>query len=213
VRFQPAHVAGGDFYELARLSPDEYALFIADVSGHDLSMSFVTGALKALTASFLNEVLSPEETMIQLNASLNRFLTEGRYVSACYARFCKSRGTVDIINAGHPCPFFQPLGQPPVPVALAGDVLGMFEMIRCGSEHLTVQPGDRLFLFTDGLTDGLAENANHRGTLYGLRLLQQAVHQGRAKTVNAVVHETVARVLGPRDAVVADDIVFLGLEF
>jgi phosphoserine phosphatase RsbU/P len=211
VRFQPASVAGGDFYEITRLSADEVALFVADVSGHDLSMPFVTGALKALTASFLNEVLSPDETLIQLNASLRRFLTEGRYVSACYARYSTLNGTVDVVNAGHPCPLFQPLGQSPAPVPLVGDVLGIFETVRCGMTRLDVKRGDRFFLFTDGLTEGLADGQS--GMLHGQTLLQKAVSLGQGSSINAVVHGTVDDLLARRTASMADDIVFLGIEF
>ncbi len=46
VRFQPAHEAGGDFYEIARLCDDEFGFLVSDVSGHDLSVPFVTGPSK-----------------------------------------------------------------------------------------------------------------------------------------------------------------------
>lgn len=214
VQFLPAHAAGGDFYEIMRLSDDELALFVADVAGHDLSMPFVTGALKALTASYLNEALSPMESMIQLNASLNRFLAPGRFVSACCARFSRSRMLVELVNAGHPYPMLQPAGEAPVHVVMVGDVLGMFEDVRFETQTVKVREGDRLFLYTDGLTEGFPDESGKKGSnLNGTRLMRQHLHDNRAETIQTAVDGLVDELLRRGGASLDDDVLVLGVEF
>lgn len=214
VEFRPAHVAGGDFYEVKRLAEDEIALFVADVSGHDLSMPFITGALKALTASFLNEVLSPVETMIQLNASLLRFLTDGRFVSACYARLSLSQMTVELINAGHPYPLLQRRGRTPEPIELVGDVLGMFDTARFETVQCDVRPGDRLFLYTDGLTEGFPDTHGRRGrALQGLARVRELLDGHGSGPLDDAVRNTVAALQREAGAVLDDDVLLMGIEF
>ena len=214
VQFRPAHVAGGDFYEFKHLSDDEVALFVADVSGHDLSMPFITGALKALTASFLSEALTPQETMIQLNASLTRFLAEGRFVSACYARFSRSRMVVDLTSAGHPYPLYQRAGELPDAVEVVGDVLGMFEMVRFDTKQLKVERGDRLFLFTDGLTEGFPDESGQNGSaLRGQTLLRECLGERNQQTIQALVKGTVDGLSDRCGNQIEDDIVLMGIEF
>lgn len=214
VVFQPAGEAGGDFYEIARLGEDEVALFVADVAGHDLSMAFVTGALKALTASFLNEALSPVEAMIQLNASLGRFLAGGRFVSACYARYHRATRVVELVNAGHPYPILQAAGEPPALVPLVGDVLGAFDVVHFDTLQLAVKPGDRLFLYTDGLTEGIATECGRMGSaLDGSTLLRSRLAETAGEPIARAVRLPVERLLTDCACGIEDDVVLLGIEF
>ena len=213
VRFQPAHVAGGDFYEIVRFSDDEIGLFVADVAGHDLSTPFVTGALKALTAGFVIEELTPQETMIQLNASLTRFLRAPCFVSATYARFSRSRMNVHVINAGHPSPLYQAAGGAAECLTPIGDVLGMFELVRFQTADLPVRPGDRLYLYTDGATEGFPDAAGRAGSaLGGLARLRASLDERHHQPLSSAIDGTVAQLLERRRGAVADDIVLLGIE-
>ena len=141
VRFEPAFEAGGDFYEIVELDEGEYGLMVADISGHDLSVAYLTGALKALTASFTSEALSVDETMLMFNTALRKFLDPGRYATASYVKYSKNRQEIDLINAGHPWALFLPAAGRPHYIELSGDILGMHETISCESVRLDVRSG------------------------------------------------------------------------
>ncbi|MBN1491246.1 MAG: fused response regulator/phosphatase [Phycisphaerae bacterium] len=214
IRFHPAHEAGGDFYEVARLTDDEFGLLVADVSGHDLAVPFITGALKALSATFLNESLTPQDTMLMLNGSLCRFLAEERYITACYARYSQALGQVELIGAGHPPPLHQSAGGELRYIDLTGDVLGIFDQIHCTSTSIDVRPGDRLYLYTDGLIEGYRDASGHGGhVLWGMSQLER--HAARLATVpiSTAVDSIVDGLLTECGGVATDDIVVLGIEF
>lgn len=213
VRFQPAYEAGGDFYEIARLSEDEFGFLVSDVSGHDLSVPFITGALKALAATFLNESLTPVEVLSLHNTSLLRILSDERYVTACYARYSRLLMEVEVAGAAHPAALFQPAEGEAGYVHLPGDVLGMFELGRYESRRFPVAPGDRLFLYTDGLIEGYRNSEGRCGIVRGMERLRDSLTQRRSMPIDAAVHSVVDELLSACDGMAEDDIVLMGVEF
>ncbi len=213
VRFQPAFEAGGDFYEIVRLSEDEYGVFIADVAGHDLGVAYVTGALKALSLSFMNEAMSLSETMIMLNNSLRRFLPRGVYATACYARFSSFQLNLDVINAGHPPPLLQRRDGTILPIDLVGDVLGVYDSVTFGTHSQRVESGDRVFLYTDGLVEGVPTGPRRaRRAQPGNQALVERLRTKRDRPIQETVDAVVDDFLDDVNGTNPDDIVLLGIE-
>ncbi len=213
VRFQPAGEAGGDFYELVRLSDDVLGFLVADVSGHDLSSTYITGALKALTATFTSECLSVDETMLMLNAGLYKFLDESQYVTAAYAKFYRSEMQLELVCAGHPAPLYQARDGEPEYLDLIGDALGMCEHAHFASKRLTVKSGDRLWLFTDGLIESFPDADGQLGNrLWGMEQLASRLGGRRTAPITEAVTSTVGELLDARQGSLDDDIVVIGVE-
>ena len=214
VRFTPAHEAGGDFYEITCFGEGEFGFLVTDVAGHDLSVPFITGALKALSVTFLKDGLTPLDTMTMLNASLCSFLTDERYVTGCYAKYSRERMEVELINAGHPPALFQSTERKCEFVNLAGDALGLLECCRFQTRVLQVQPGDRLFLYSDGLIEGYHDAHGRRGRpVWGMKQMQRCVESLRLKTITETVDSIVDELLDETGGMVEDDILVLGVEF
>ncbi|MBN1765807.1 MAG: fused response regulator/phosphatase [Sedimentisphaerales bacterium] len=216
VRFLPALEAGGDFYDIVQLSDNDFGFLVADVAGHDLGTAYLTGALKALTVSFTNETLSVVETFVMLNNALLKFLDTGQYATACYVKYSKANSEIDIINAGHPNPLLHLSDGSIYYTDLVGDVLGMFETITCGIQRIKVNPGDRLYMFTDGLTEGYPNAAGKTGNRsFGARRLQEQVSliNQRQFSITRSVDYIVDELLNECSGTIEDDVVVLGAEF
>jgi len=214
VRYQPALEAGGDFYEIMKLSDDSFGFFVADVSGHDLSIAYLTGALKALCAGFVCDNLSVEETAVLLNASLRRFLDPGRFATAFYVKFCRSTMTLDAVCAGHPSPLLQPVNGAEYYLDLTGHLLGVVETVTCQSTSVGVQRGDRMFLYTDGLIESYPDPEGKRGNaIHGAECLAESARRLRGRplqeAVDGIVDDLMTRTAGQ----LGDDVILLGVEF
>ena len=207
VRYESALEAGGDFYDIVRLSENSFGLLVADVSGHDLGVAYLTGALKALTASFTSDALSVQDTMVMLNSALNKFLDVGQYVTACYARVCLSEMRIDIITAGHPAPLLQsPDGQVRY-LDSVGDVLGMFDVVTFDHRSFPIQPGDRLFMFTDGLTENYPDPMGRpMSRLNGEECFASRICAVQGRPLRQVVDDVVDELLGLCGRQVGDDV-------
>lgn len=214
VRFVPAHEAGGDFYEIARFAEGQFGVLVTDVAGHDLSVPFITGALKGLVGLCLNENLTPRETMIMLNCGLTRFLSAERFVSGCYAKIDRENGEVEVASAGHPPALLLPRNGDSAYVEAVGDILGMHEQVTFETARLAVGPGDRLFLYTDGLIEGYRDEQGRQGRArYGMDRLRREVQELRASPLRTVVDTVVEKLTEECGGSVSDDVVFLGIEF
>lgn len=197
--------AGGDFYDVIPGSEGLVDYLVADASGHDLGASFWTAALKALAAEYASPVYLPPEIVGAINNSLCRVLPSGAFFTLLYARLNHRTGRLSLVSAGHP-----PLilvhsdGRPVSVVRLDGDVVGAFRDSSFGSAELTIQPGDRMFLYSDGLIE---TGGSHDE---GIRRLAQACLNRQssplAELVPAVVNEITAGIA------VIDDTLLLGIE-
>lgn len=214
VRLLTANEVGGDFYEISRLSASQLAFLVADVSGHDLTIPFVTGALKALAGFGLRECLTPSETMAIFNAGLLKILSADRYVTACYAKVNEGGKELEIINAGHPPALIQRRQGPSEYLHAVGDVLGMYEQVRFDEVSIPLEPGDRLFLYTDGLIEGYLDDQSRRGRqAYGMERFKADVEGLRSCSLVEVVDTIVQMLVAEGEGNVGDDVVLLGVEF
>lgn len=146
--------AGGDFYDVIPAGDHVVDYLVADASGHDLAASLWTASLKALAAEYASPLNLPVEIVRAMNSSLHHILPGGAFFTLIYARVNRQTGRISLVNAGHP-PAIVSRRAPGDPMILRqeGDVVGAFPDAVFGVAELTLQPGDRLFLYTDGLIE------------------------------------------------------------
>jgi sigma-B regulation protein RsbU (phosphoserine phosphatase) len=213
VRFLPANEAGGDFYDIVKLSDHEMGFFVADVSGHDLSVPYITGGLKALCATFLSEALQPTETMMLMNAALRRFLTKDRYVTACYVRYDTVQKRIEVVSAGHPAALHMTRDGNTREMDAVGDVLGMFDRVAFDSDGLSISPGDRLFLYTDGVIEAYPDSDGRLGRRrWGMQCLAEALQRCWDRSIRNTVEYVIDELLELRNGTLEDDVVLIGIE-
>ena len=157
VYYMTLHEAGGDFYEVLPISEGIFGYFVADVSGHDIKTSYLTASVKALLKQNCSPVYHPAESMRMLNDVLVEILPEAKYLTACYIRLNRKARHMTIINAGHPPPVYAPGGKDPQLIQMNGDVIGIFKEVSFMQKKIRVSPGDRFYLYSDGLIESLKD--------------------------------------------------------
>ncbi len=209
VCYLPIMEAGGDFYDVFRTAPDVFGYFVADVSGHDLGSSYTTSALKVLIQQQVNADAAPEKVMAAINSALLPVMINGKYLTACYACLDRKKFRLTFVSAGHP-PIVH-LG----PAGTAnwidgrGDILGAFETVFFQPVELEASPGDRFFLYTDGIIEGFGDRKKNRDQ--GLEQLLEACAATAGLPIDRAVDEIVNRI-SPAGSAPQDDLLLLGVE-
>jgi sigma-B regulation protein RsbU (phosphoserine phosphatase) len=197
--------AGGDFYDVIPAGEGVVDYLVADASGHDLGASLWTASLKALAAEYAGPLNLPLEIVRAINNSLCRMLPSGAFFTLLYARLNHRTGHLSLVNAGHPPAIVLHRGESDTDIVRQeGDVVGAFADAVFGVAEMTLQSGDRIFLYTDGLIE---TGGTYEEGLY--RLGRACLSQGSlalCDLVPAVVNDVTAN-LSP-----ADDLLFMGVE-
>lgn len=213
VEYHPAHIAGGDFYELLHQRDETYLLLVADVSGHDLSVPYTTGALKALTGVCFLEDRPLAAGAAALNGGLSRFLHNDLYVTSVMVLFDRATGVCEVLSAGHPPVVVQRAGGACELIELRGDVLGMFDEPRFEARRIALAPGDRIFLYSDGLLAPGANESNPLGLGSGLEWLQARLAQYGHASIEEAAAQLMAELERTHGGVPEDDVVLIGCEY
>lgn len=164
VHWQPASGVGGDAFDVALLTPECLAISISDVSGKGvpaaLLMSNVQGTIRAVARGS-----DPAAICAHLNRSLVGQISDARFVTLVLAMLDPRTRRVAYANAGHNYPVRVSRSGEATRLDRGGPVLGVLPDASYELGSLTLEPGDRLVFFTDGIveaTDGREEFGDDR---------------------------------------------------
>lgn len=208
VHYLALHEAGGDFYDVLRISEDIYGYFVADFSGHDISTGYLTSSVKGLLKQNCTQIYTPMESMNLINGVLVEILPAEKYLTACYARLNRRKGSMDIVFSGHPPVCFVPKNGPPQLVGDVGDPMGMFQSALFGLVSLSVSEGDRLYIYTDGLVES---PSTKKSWFSETGKMLDACDRARSAPIHRAPH-TVSDHLTPNREAQEDDMVILAME-
>jgi sigma-B regulation protein RsbU (phosphoserine phosphatase) len=148
---------GGDYYDVHPAGPHAYACVIADVSGKGVSAALLAALLQG---AFLLASEGPAQ-IEDVMSSINRFLTERakgeKYATVFYCTVELS-GLLRWSNAGHPKPILVRAASELISLESTGLPLGMLEVASYEVKSMQLQPGDKLVLYSDGLSEAESED-------------------------------------------------------
>ena len=160
----PAREVGGDFYDFYLIGENRLAFLIADVSGKGVPAAMFMMTAKTILSNFTESGLPVNEVFTRSNAKLCESNEAEMFVTAWEGVLDLSTGHVSFANAGHNPPLVRRAdGRWEYLKSRPGFVLAGMEEIRYKPQELNLQPGDAIFLYTDGVTE--ATNLNEE--LYG----------------------------------------------
>ncbi len=206
VRYLPAHEAGGDFYDVFPVSAKGFGYFVADVSGHDLGASFITSSLKALIRQNAGPLDGPSDALRTMNGVLRTLLAPGQHLSAAYLTLARPSGRIRLALAGHPAPLLVTAQGETFFLETDGDLLGAFANVHFKVLDMRAQPGDRIYMYTDGLIERPGFSREKGMSALAARC---------AKSCGLPLEQAVASVvegITPLGRPPEDDVVLLGIE-
>jgi len=184
--YRPSLALGGDLFNVVHWGPQTVGLYLLDASGHGVSPALRSASLSTFLRgdSLLNQVGSDDPGEILTKANTVFPLTEqGDYFTLIFARLDLRARIMTYASAGHSGAFLHRrsgeivwLNQPGLPLGFDPDNV-------YGTAELAVEPGDRLYL----LSDGLYEVPNQAGELWGRARLEETVRHMRDRSLSDVI--------------------------
>ncbi|MCP4536129.1 MAG: GAF domain-containing protein [Chloroflexi bacterium] len=201
--WRAARQVAGDFYDFFELPNQQLGLVIADVADKGMPAALFMALTRALVRAAALEETSPVAAMARVNDLLVPDAQSGMFVTAIYAVLSLETGELVYANAGHNLPLLlrshsQELEQ----LKKGGMALGVLEGVRLKEHVVSLDPGDSLIFYTDGITEAFSvENQ-----IYGEERLQatiQATNGSSAQTMLDAIDDSVDTFIG--DAIPSDD--------
>lgn len=174
----PAKEVGGDFYDFFMVDETHLSIVIADVSGKGVPAALFMVIGKTLLNDHTKPGTDLGDVFSEVNALLCRANNEGLFITAFEGVLDLVTGEFHFVNAGHELPFIARAGGAYEVYKLRpGFVLAGMEDMEYQSGSITLSPGDKIFQYTDGVTE--ATNANHE--LYGMERLSKVLAENTDK--------------------------------
>ena len=206
----PAREVGGDFYDFFLIDDDHLCMVIADVSGKGVPAALFMMISKAILQNCAKLGKSPAQILESTNATLCSGNQVEMFVTTWVGILEISTGKITAANAGHEYPALSQRGPFTLFKDKHGFVVGGMEEAKYREYELYLKPGDRLFLYTDGVPEATDSENRMFGTERMLEALNreweaapQTILSNVTKAVNAFVN----------DAEQFDDLTMLCLEY
>lgn len=172
---RPCTEIGGDYFDVIATG-DSYGIVIADVVGKGIGPAILMSNLQAMVRSLSNEAGNPAQLFKRINSELIGRIGDSRFITCCYLVLSPEQGTIHFSNAGHNPPLLYRQSGENESLEASGIPLGIFAETAYDSFTVTINSGDVLLLYTDGVT----ECANPAGELFGesrlVRVLDRFSH-------------------------------------
>ena len=208
---EPAREVGGDFYDFFMLDDRHLTLVVADVSGKGIPAALFMVIAKTLIKNEATIGLDPASIFTKVNHMLCEGNEYNMFVTAWLGIFDTETGILTYANAGHNPPLIKTGdGDFEYLKTRHGFVLGGMDGIKYRQQELKIEPGDRLFLYTDGVTE--ADRAD--GALYGNDRLKSFLNVHQKDNLEQVLQELHQDIVNFADgAEQADDVTMMLMEY
>jgi len=220
----PCDELAGDTLNILPLDDDRLASYVLDVSGHGVPAALLSVTLHRWLSpdpdrSVLRtpgaapeappRILSPDLVARQLNVQFPMDMANTQYFTLVYGILDQRRREFHYVTAGHQPPVHVPVAREPHQLEAAGTAIGFFPDSEYQTRRVSLSPGDRLYLFSDGLP----ESADPDGEQFEMARVMAGVDAYRAQELDESVASLVAEARQWRgDRPPDDDLTVLAIE-
>ena len=209
IHYAPVDPLGGDYYDFVVRNERYMGILIADASGHSIPAAMVAIMARFAFAEVVRQTIRPAEVLAVMNRRLQG-LTDERFVTAFYGVLDREKRELRFACAGHPPPLrVNPKSRIVEPLTGRGMMLGIVPDSTYEEKSLTLDRGDRLCLYTDGVIE--SRNANKE--VFGHHRLERFLLEESAAPAGELAQRLVARLQDFRGDLPAwDDLTILVAE-
>jgi len=187
--YRTSRYAGGDYYDVLDLGDGKYGVVVADVSGHGAHAAIVMAMIRAVVHTYPRASFEPASVLQHLNRHFAYLWDTPMFATAACGVIDEQTAAMTLVCAGHHVPLLLRGGRvTPLPVC-ATLMLLMFELPAIPCSTIPLQRGDRILLYTDGIT----ERSGPDDEMYEVDRLKAALSAagvtGAEETIDAIVRD------------------------
>jgi sigma-B regulation protein RsbU (phosphoserine phosphatase) len=228
-KFEPCEHMGGDIFNMFQLGDDHWAIYMLDVSGHGVQAAMITVSVSQFLqpnsghlfkrqpgkSSQAPQIRTPAEVLVALDREFP-FERFDNFFTISYMIINTATGDLRYSNAGHPHSIVMRRNGKVDLLSKGGPAIGTgdFHLLTGGANRfkegrLKLYPGDKLFIYTDGIV----EYQNRNDELYGTQRFYETLEAQRGESVHDMVEQSIKSLMNfGNNAKPQDDITLLGLE-
>jgi sigma-B regulation protein RsbU (phosphoserine phosphatase) len=181
---RPSQIIGGDYFDFLQFKDGAPGLVMADISGHGVSAGMLMSSLQTAFRTLVPEAVGPAEILERINRLYIHNINFTTFVTVFFARFDPSSRRLTYSSAGHnPAILYRKAADGIQRLQRTGAAIGLIDGSPLGTEAVTLSQGDRLLLYTDGVT----EATNSRGEQFGEHRLAEVVSRDHDLPAEALV--------------------------
>jgi phosphoserine phosphatase RsbU/P len=189
--WQPASTVGGDYFDVLKFGERKIGVCIGDVVGKGISAALLMANLQASFRAFASEEVSPSTLVGKLNEILSNNIAPDKFVTFWYCTIDTNENRLTYANAGHWPPILFHKSGEGVCLREGGTPLGIFPDWNYQDGGLPLASGDRLVLYTDGLTEAMNSDEQEFGEGRLLELCSSNIALSASELLAAIRKEVV----------------------
>jgi len=208
---QPAKEVGGDFYDFFQTDHDHLCFVIADVSGKGIPAALFMAVTKTLIKSKAALGLTTDKIISRVNEELCVENDANMFVTIFCGILDIRTGEIEYTNGGHNPPLIiRKNGEVSVLKSAGGIIVGVIEGAAYEAEKMALEPGDIIYLYTDGVNEAM----NESDELFSDRRLEQEIKRLRGKTIREIIEGMMGEIeTFVQNAPQSDDITMMAIQY
>ncbi len=179
----PSETVGGDYYDFIPIIENQLGIAIGDVSGKGIPAALIMASFRASLIAEIRNNYAIRSIMFKVNNLLFESTASDIYVSAVYGVLDTKNKIFTFVNAGHNAPILRCATGKMEYLIEGGIALGMFENSKYEERALSLNPGDILVFYTDGVT----EAKNEKEEEFGTRRLKQIIDESQKSDAHQIL--------------------------
>jgi len=200
--YEPCDELGGDILNVFALDDQRVAMYLLDVSGHGVPAALLSVTLSRVLAArhtaspaclgpdggpHISGAQAPVLVAGRLNQQFPMTSNNGRYFTMAYAVLETDSGCLRYVLAGHPAPILMRQGLCPQPLTGGGLPVGMFDDAEYEEHRIQLRPGDRLYFYSDGITEARNEQDAMLDTEGFMKFIEESCEHSIQESVANVI--------------------------
>ncbi len=207
----PAKDVGGDFYDFFLIDDNHLGFVIGDVSGKGISAAIYMAVSRTMIKGIASQILDPAACLSKVNSMLIPESDINTFVTVFYGVLDIKNGIISYCNGGHNLPYRVKNNNTVSQVEnTSGLLLGKLEPIEFETKQIQFTPGDRIVLYTDGVTEAMNEMEKMYDEERLVKYLENHCPENIDKLVKGIIVD-VLKFMGKGSQ--TDDITLLSLEY